>query len=309
MKADTYIVFSCDQNYFPLAKGLVLSLQENGPLPEGICLAFLDIGCDAASRAWLIDRGVRMRSPDPCILGPLADESLGYRRSQASRPFLPRLFPEARTLLWIDCDTWIQDASIFPQLRAAVAHHRDKLFVTPELHYSYTAITHDPDARREEMYSYYQPTFGSETAARLAERPTLNSGFFAMDRDNRVWPEWEREVRRLYLEGSRPFSPIVLHMAEQVALNVVASRGPRVRLIDPLYNYLALWTRPRRDADGIVRVALPPHPAVGIVHLAGGWRFFGETYFREKLLYRSGDYLSDADKATLFRPRPAAGFR
>jgi hypothetical protein len=82
METDTLIVCSCDQNYFPLVKGLLLSILDSGPLSSGLGLAFIDIGCDLAAVRWLRDRGARVCVPDPRILGGLADAALGYRRSQ-----------------------------------------------------------------------------------------------------------------------------------------------------------------------------------------------------------------------------------
>lgn len=297
---DTLIVCSCDQSYFPLLKGLILSICEQGRLGAGIGLAFIDIGCEARSVSWLQERGVRVCRPDPQILGGLADPALGYQRSQTCRPLLPKLFPDAAIFIWIDCDTWVQDASIFPILRSAVEKDRDKLFIAPECHYSYTHINDGCLERHQEMFSYYQPVFGTEVAQRMCLRPTLNSGFFAMAADNAIWAEWETEVRRIYLGEPNEYDPQVRHMAEQIALNVIAARGSRVTLLDPLYNYVCLWNSPFRDAEGVVRVALPPHLPIGIIHLAGGWLRFGAAYASRGLLYRGGSYLCDEDRTLLF---------
>jgi hypothetical protein len=133
----------------------------------------------------------------------------------------------------------------------------------------------------------------------MSTLPTLNSGFFAMAADNPVWALWEDEIHRIFASDSAQYAPMVRHMAEQTALNVIARRVNRLMLMDPLYNYICLWTPPVRDADGIVRVALPPHVPLGIVHLAGGWKNHGERYLREGLFYRGGDYLTPEDRAVL----------
>jgi hypothetical protein len=303
MKTDTLIVCSCDQNYFPLVKGLLLSILDSGPLPAGLGLALIDIGCDVAAVRWLRDRGARVCVPDTRILGGLADAALGYRRSQTCRPVLPKLFPDAAAFIWIDCDAWVQDSTIFQCLRSAVTKNPDQLFIAPECHYSYTPINADCQARHQEMFSYYEPTFGAEVAARMCRRLTLNSGLFAMAANNPIWGEWEREVRRLYVEQPGDYAPLVRHMAEQIALNVIAARESRVTLLDPLYNYVCLWNPPFRDVDGVVRVALPPYLPIGLIHLAGGWIRYGAAYARRGLLYRSGSYLTDADEAILFQER------
>jgi hypothetical protein len=306
---DTLIVFSCDQGYFPLAKGLVLSILERGPLADGIGLGFIDIGCDDAALTWLRERGVRVRTPGCDVMGELSHPRFGYRRSQVCRPFLPKLFRGITTFVWIDSDAWVQDVRVLKYLREASEKDPDDLFITPECHYTYTHVNESYCERHKEMYSYYEPVFGPDVARSMCELITLNSGLFAMRAHNPLWLEWETEVSRIYLQDSSTYAPMVLHMAEQTALNVVARRSGRITLLDPLYNYVGLWTLPFRDTDGIVRVAMPPHVPIGILHLAGGWRRYGKNYFENGLLYRSGEYLDRADTAILFGGESTAEVR
>jgi hypothetical protein len=113
----------------------------------------------------------------------------------------------------------------------------------------------------------------------------------------------------LYLEDLVSSDPAVRHMAEQIALNVIAVRDSRVCLLDPIYNYLTLWTPPFRDPNGVVRSAFPPHMPVGVIHLAGGWKALGESYYSRGLLYRGGAYLDPADIAILFPQERVPGYR
>jgi hypothetical protein len=309
MSVDTMVICCSDKNYFPLTKGLVLSILEGGQVSQAIGIGFIDIGCDATCLRWLRDRDIVVRKPDRALIGGLADESLGYQRAQVIRPFLPQLFPEARALIWADSDAWIQDVSILPFLRSAATREPDALFIAPECHYSYTKINNEPTRRRREIVSYCAPAFGDEIASELCERPMLNSGFFAMSSSNPIWRTWQSELRRLYLEDLVSSSPSVRHMAEQIALNVIAMRDGRVSLLDPIYNYLSLWTPPFRDDNGIVRVSFAPHAPVGVIHLAGGWKALGESYHRRGLLYRSGAYLEPADVAILFPQERIPGYR
>lgn len=298
----TLIICACDQPYFPIVKGLILSLLDPGPLPDHIGLAFIDVGCTRPSLEWMEGQGIRIGKLDPAVMGDLASAKLGYQRAQTCRPFLPKLFPDAETLIWIDSDTWVQDRSVFTYLGDAVPEYRQHLFIAPEYHYSYTYVHDDVKGRREEMFSYYEPLFGGETALLLSTLPTLNSGLFAMDAGNAIWTLWEEEIKRIFLGESTPREIVVRHMADQIALNVVARRVNKLMLLDPLYNYVCLWTPPVRDAQGIVRVALPPHVPVGIIHLAGGWKHYGERYLRERLLYRDGEYLTPEERIELQTP-------
>ena len=60
MTVSSLVVFSCDQNYFPLAKGLVLSLQGAGLRQSGIVLGFIDIGCNPQCIAWFQHQGLQV---------------------------------------------------------------------------------------------------------------------------------------------------------------------------------------------------------------------------------------------------------
>jgi SAM-dependent methyltransferase len=79
-------------------------------------------------------------------------------------------------------------------------------------------------------------------------------------------------------------------------------------LLDPLYNYISLWMTPIRGEGGLVRVALPPHVPIGIVHLAGGLKEFGRKYFDEGLFYQQGAYLTDSERFSLFAEGNMGGY-
>jgi hypothetical protein len=304
------IVCSCDQTYFPMVKGLVLSITESGALPANSRMAFLNLGLDGAALQWLENHGVLVRELTHAAVGELADPRLGYQRAQACRPFLPRLFPDEETLIWMDSDMWVQEPGVLAALVNAVAERPDHLFIAPEWHYSYVYINDDIDGRHAEMYSYYAPVYGETVARRLSKLPTLNSGFFAMRADNPIWDLWSAEVAQHFLGDPRRYAPHVRHMIDQIALNVIARRVNRIALLDPLCNYICTWKRPVKDDLGVVRVALAPGAPIGIVHLAGGWKEFGERYLREGLFYRGGTYLEESDMQTLFaRDRHVFEFR
>ena len=107
--AKVQIVFSCDENYFLLAKGLVLSIQAAGPLPADCELGFVDLGCMPGQLDWLRGQGVFVVPFDAELIGPLARLVSGPQRALIlRRPFLPRMFPAAEAIVWLDSDLWIQ---------------------------------------------------------------------------------------------------------------------------------------------------------------------------------------------------------
>ena len=168
---DTLIAMSSDEKYFPLAKGLILSLLDAHALDARMGIAFVDIGCSPASRAWLLEKGVQVIQPDERVMGELAQPRYGYHRSQTCRPFLPELFPGVRTYVWLDCDCWVQARDAINVLRSAAVSNAGKIALCAEIHYSYSRLNDNVAARRAELYSYYVPTYGPGVAAKCQTGP------------------------------------------------------------------------------------------------------------------------------------------
>jgi len=85
----------------------------------------------------------------------------------------------------------------------------------------------------------------------------------------------------------------------EIALNIVIVRNPLIVRLDPLYNF-------RCDVPGALRVGndrvvtnlmMPPRE-IGVIHLAN-WATMRQTYLEQNLLYRSGHYLSPAERARI----------
>jgi hypothetical protein len=278
---------------------MYLSIIDSLGANDHISFAFIDIGCRPASLDWLQQRNISVHSLTDTAVGALADPRYGYHRAQTCRPFLPKLFPDAQILTWVDCDTWFQDVSIFEILRKDAMEYRDHILVSPEIHYTYSKINTDVARRRREMFGYYSGIYGEDAAGKLCLAPTVNSGFFAMHRSNPLWAHWEIEVKDIYQYNYDKYGYLLRHFGEQISLNKLILDGAPARYFDPLYNYLCLWTPPTRGSDGTVRLSAPPYSAIGMLHLAGGWKHFGHEYMARNLLYRSGDYLTPIEKADL----------
>jgi hypothetical protein len=120
-----------------------------------------------------------------------------------------------------------------------------------------------------------------------------------MRRTSPIWALWRQEVEFLYPAMSVR-NETLMHLVAQIALNIVIVRNPLMIVrLDPLYNF-------RCDIHGALRVAsgrvvtnlmLPPRE-IGVIHLAN-WAAMRQTYLEQNLLYRSGDYLSPAERARI----------
>ena len=293
------VAFSCDEAYFPLAKGLVLSLQNQGLEQRDLGLGFVDIGCTAESLAWLRGRGVRVISASDNALGGLTASVSGYHLSQVCRPFLPQLFPEADCFVWLDSDLWVQSSDVVKSLAIYASRERDKLFICPEWHYAYATLNSDIlKFHVNNVRHFFRMAYDEEIAATMSVKPTLNSGVFAMAADNPLWALWADEVKSLYGREYPQQGEYIRHMAEQMALNYVAHRSGAAVPVDPIFNFMCIWALPFRDEAGVVRVPLPPYAPIGIVHLSL-WKLRRNFYFQHGLLFQQGQYLTETERRLL----------
>ena len=120
-----------------------------------------------------------------------------------------------------------------------------------------------------------------------------------MHRKHMLWENWRREIERIYLDEYDKHDAVTRHFGDQMAFNKLVYDGATVSWFDPAYNYLCLWNPPYRDENGVVRMSAPPFCPVGMLHLAGGWKHFGEIYYQKGLLYRAGTYLTDNERSLL----------
>lgn len=298
-EASIVIVSASDENYFPLLKGLYLSLLDPAILPKNVKISFLDLGLKQSSLDWLLSKGVTIAKIDANIMGDLSSTRYGYRRGQTCRAFLPKIFPDASNIVWMDCDTWVQDLDGFLSIIAESIVNKDRIFISQEVHTGYLWPKFDIRDRISELLEYYGPIFDADMADKLSNSMVFNSGIFVMNSENIIWEEWKREIIRIYVEEYDRHNEKTLHFAEQMSLNMLIRKYDAASSFDPLYNYLCNWNPPFRSEDGVVRTTSAPHLPVGVIHLGGGWKRRGSIYMEKGLLYKSGSYLDDADLAHL----------
>ena len=295
------VVFASDEKYFPLAKGLVLSLVAAGLPTPSVDLAFLDVGCSAASIRWLQSKNIGVMRPGKAIADAFPPEIVNsYLLALVCRPFLPKIFGGYEHIVWLDSDLWVQDPAAVPFLVSLAASRADKIFICPEWHYSYLWLNHNFRWQVDNMRFYYTRTYGPAVAEQMTGRPLLNCGVFAMSHRSPVWEEWGRHLLQLYRRDYGQDNTRVRHMAEQVALNYIASQTGCAVPIDPLYNYNCMYALPYRDPNtGQLRVPLPPNTAIAIVHMAL-WQERKKLYGERGVLYESGKYLTVEEQVRLF---------
>jgi len=290
------IVLSCDENFFPLVKGLVLSVQERcAGAPE---LALVDIGLEPASRRWLEGRGVEIGTfaLDGNYDAIVADKP--YRLAQLCRPLLPDIFPGRDVYTWIDSDIWIQNGDVVEHHFQLAGRFRDKVVLSPCIDSTYPSIFKIPHDIVGALFRIYCIALGDrEQANHYAFRPILSSGLFSMAADNPLWGQWKAAMDQFFAKSYQRDDD--LHGLEQSALNYVVYKHDAAVLLDATYNYQCHERMPYRDeATGEVRVAMPPNRVIGAVHLTATG-YYMRQYLERGLLFDRGAYLEPDERQRL----------
>jgi len=262
MATRAIVTSAADSKFFPLLKGLVLSIRR-APSIAHLPMVVLDLGLGDADKAWLAQQNVTTIRIGWDIEFLASAGVAEYIKAQAWRPFLPRHLPEAEVYVWMDADTWIQDERAV-LLAIECARREDAIAVVPEISRFYRTLFLPPRELRSAELAIYSACFGAEVANRLAMMPLINSGFFALARNSQVWSLWASLLSDMYRRSLNFYT-------EQTSLNylIYARNLPFVSL--PAYcNWIALHALPSFD-ETRGRLVEPGAPLqdIWIVHMAG----------------------------------------
>ncbi|MEJ0050901.1 MAG: hypothetical protein WDN02_06800 [Methylovirgula sp.] len=291
----TALIFSTDETYAPLAKGLVLSLVDKNSINLSLCL--VDIGCSPETLTWMKEHGVTISAFDRAKYLPIKLNSAvkQYQDAQLCRPFLPSIFPDHEVYLWCDSDIWIQNIESLNLYIDIAKKNPEKVAISPLIDVSYKY--HFADGMEFMRYArhWFRGCYGATIAETYADHAILSSGLFAMRMDNPIWSLWASELIRIF-EGEFE-DHYQSHLAEQTVLNyLVYSRGA-LGVLEALHNYNChIGSAVRRN--GAVVVDAIPYRKIGAVHLTYSSKMLPE-YLRSGLLYKEGSYLSDVERASL----------
>ena len=98
------IVSLADANYFPLLDELVDSIK-SFKQSEDVAICILDAGLKQDQRDSLSKKGDEIKNAEWDIkVSGYKVKGKEWLKSQVSRAFLPKYFPNYEKYLWIDCD-------------------------------------------------------------------------------------------------------------------------------------------------------------------------------------------------------------
>lgn len=261
------LVSGCDANYFPMLLEWLHSVRSFEQSKEmDICI--LDAGLTKAQRERLAPHVASIVNPEwPDGLPMNKVKGKEYLKGCICRPFIPDMFPNYDTYLWMDADTWVQDwRAIDLYLEGA---NRGKLAITTQTDRCYKRqirvkwLGNLPLKIRGFYYSNARKAFNAKTAKKLLSFLVLNAGAFALPGDAPHWKRWQTLAVQAAKKGK-------VFTAEQLTLGMITYLEDYPVEILPAWTQWLCEFKPLWNTKNQTFVeSFLPHETIGIIHLSG----------------------------------------
>jgi len=267
------IVSLADANYFPLLEELVDSIKRFRESKD-VAICILDSGLTSDQKNSLLKKVDEIKPAEWDIQVP-PDKVKGkeWLKSQVSRAFLPKYFPNYEKYLWIDCDAWVNDWNCLELYFKACDN--EKLGITQTIGPGYK-ITSRVNwligklaiIKSQNFKHAIKSKIGYEKARKLAFAPHINIGVFSLNKNSKVWEIWQKNLQQTLRAGN-------IFGSEQLAINISVYIDNVTTEFLPLNcNWITSNLLPKYDEDQktFVEPYLPNYK-IGIIHLAAGiWK-------------------------------------
>tara|TARA_B100000497_G_C7649754_1_gene390825 strand:+ start:205 stop:1116 length:912 start_codon:yes stop_codon:yes gene_type:complete len=264
------IVSLADSNYFELLDELVNSIKSFEKSKDtAICI--LDAGLSAEQKEILSKKVDEIKPAEWDIEVP-AIKVFGkeWLKSQVSRAFLPKYFPNYEKYLWIDCDAWVNDWSSVELYFEAC--NNGKLGITQTLGPGYKIMSKVnwlfgkvAIIKSQNFKHAIKSKIGIAKARKLAFAPHINIGVFSLEKNSPGWSSWQKNLEQTLKSGN-------IFGSEGLAINMSVYIDNLETEFLPLgCNWIASNLLPKFDEtlNTFVEPYLPNYK-IGIMHLAAG---------------------------------------
>ena len=267
------IVSLADSNYFPLLEELINSVKKFKE-SENVAICILDAGLTKEQKESLSNKVDEVKSAEWDIEVP------GYKvnnkewlKSQVSRAFLPKYFPNYEKYLWIDCDAWVNDwNSVELYFKAC---DNGKLGITQTIGPGYKVtskvnwlIGKLAVIKSQNFKHAIKSKIGYAKARKLAFAPHINIGVFSLEKNSKAWSLWQKNLA-IALKAGNVFG------SEGLAINMSVYIDDLETEFLPLNcNWITSNLLPKFDEQKEIFVEpYLPNYKIGIMHLAAGiWK-------------------------------------
>ena len=264
------IVSLADANYFPLLEELINSIKRFKESQQ-VAICILDAGLTKDQKEKLFKIVDEVKSAEWDIQVPSYKvKGKDWLKSQVSRAFLPKYFPDYEKYLWIDCDAWVNDwESVELYFKAC---ENGKLGITQTIGPGYK-ITSKVNwlfgklaiIKSQNFKHAVKSNLGYEKARKLAFAPHINIGVFSLEKNSKGWKVWQENLSTTLKAGN-------IFGSEGLAINMSVYIDELKTEFLPLNcNWITSNLLPKFDEnrDTFVEPFLPNHK-IGIMHLAAG---------------------------------------
>jgi hypothetical protein len=193
-----------------------------------------------------------------------------WLKSQVSRAFLPKYFPNYEKYLWIDCDAWVNDWSAVELYFKACED--GKLGITQSIGPGYKIMSKVKwlfgkiaIIKSQNFKHAVKSKIGLSKARKLAFAPHINIGVFSLEKNSPGWNSWQKNLKQTLKSGN-------IFGSEGLAINMSVYIDDLETEFLPLNcNWIASNLLPKFDEiqNTFVEPYLPNYK-IGIMHLAAG---------------------------------------
>ena len=262
------IISLADANYFELLNDLIDSIKRFKE-SDNSAICILDAGLTKEQKEILSLKVDEIKSAEWDIEVPdFKVKGKEWLKSQVSRAFLPKYFPNYEKYLWIDADAWVNSWETIELYYKGC--EKNKLSIATSADRAYGRVLRaewflGSFARiKSQNYKHAKSSGFSESIARqVALKPHLNIGVFALEKNAPHWKVWQENLKNALSSGK-------IWGSEQIAMNITIYCDQQEVEILPAYCNWTLIEALKFDTkqNTLVEPYLPNHK-IGIVHFAG----------------------------------------
>ena len=264
------IVSLADANYFNLLDELIDSIKSFKESSE-VAICILDAGLTNEQKNILEKKVDEIKTAEWDIkVSEFKVRGKEWLKSQVSRAFLPKYFPNYNKYLWIDCDAWVQDwSSIELYFKAC---ENGKLGITQTIGPGYKIMSKVKWIfgklaliKSQNFKHAVSSKIGIEKARKLAFAPHINIGVFSLEKNSPCWESWQKNLSKTLSSGN-------IFGSEGLAINMcVYIDNVETEFLPLNCNWIASNLLPKFDNEKnfFVEPYLPNYK-IGIMHLAAG---------------------------------------
>ena len=262
------IISLANANYFELLNDLIDSIKRFKE-SDNSAICILDAGLTKEQKEILSLKVDEIKSAEWDIEVPdFKVKGKEWLKSQVSRAFLPKYFPNYEKYLWIDADAWVNSWETIELYYKGC--EKNKLSIATSADRAYGRVLRaewflGSFARiKSQNYKHAKSSGFSESIARqVALKPHLNIGVFALQANAPHWQIWQKNLKIALSAGK-------IWGSEQIAMNITIYCDQQEVEILPAYCNWTLIEALKFDTkqNTLVEPYLPNHK-IGIVHFAG----------------------------------------